>query len=293
MADTVRLPAQPATRVASFADLRLRIVSAVVLGAVAIGSLLVGGIPFVLFWLLAAWAVNWEWQRIVGEHRRLLRRLAGGVALCVAAALTVNLAADFAALAILAGGAVVFALAATGLRTWSGAGVLYAGALIVAILMIRPTTSALVEGPFDVRTIVWLFAVVWGTDIGAYFAGRAIGGPKVWPAVSPGKTWSGTLVGIACGALAGLAVAMIRPVVPVSPLPLLAIGLVAAAASQAGDFLESGVKRRFGVKDSSGLIPGHGGVMDRLDGFITAAALIALLAVVRDSSSVGEALFRW
>ena len=134
MADTVRLPAGPGATGTSFADLRLRVASALVLGCAAIGSLLVGGIPFVLFWLLAAWAVNWEWQRMLGPHFRLARTFAGGVALCVAAALTVNLAADLAALAVLAGAAVVFMLAATGLRTWAGAGVIYAGALIVAAL---------------------------------------------------------------------------------------------------------------------------------------------------------------
>ena len=293
MADAAQMPARPAVGRTSFADLRLRVISAAVLGAFAIGALLSGGMPFVLFWLLAAWAVNWEWQRMIGPSRQVLRTLTGAAILCVSAGLTVNLAEDLACLVVLAGAVGVFAMARPGMRMWAGAGILYAGALIVAILTIRPALAAPVEGPFDARTVVWLFAVVWGTDVGAYFAGRTIGGPKVWPAVSPGKTWSGTLVGIVCGALAGLAVGLIRPVLPASPVPLLAVGLVAAAASQAGDFFESGVKRHFGVKDSSGLIPGHGGVMDRLDGFIAAAVLIVVVAVVRDSSSVGEALFRW
>lgn len=286
------LPASRPAR-AGFADLRTRVLSAVVLVAVAVAALVLGGIPFVLFWLVAGLAVNWEWQRMVGPDNRLARTLAGGAALCVAAVLCTQLESDLAAFVVLLGTIAAGLVAGRERRLWSAAGVLYAGVLVVAVLTIRPALAGPLERPFDVRTIVWLFAVVWGTDVMAYFAGRLIGGPKVWPAVSPGKTWSGTLVGIACGALAGLAVGLLRPVAPVAAGPLFVVGLAAAAAAQAGDFLESGVKRRFGVKDSSGLIPGHGGVMDRLDGFIAAAALVLLLAVLRDVSSVGEAVFRW
>lgn len=277
----------------SFGDLRTRILSAIVLVAAAIGTLLLGGLPFVLFWLAASLAVNWEWQRMTDAGRIVPRTVAGGVALCVAAALCIQFAPDLAFLVVLAGAVAAGLLAVKGKRVWAGAGVVYAGVLIVSVLTIRPAVAASFERPFDLRTIVWLFAVVWGTDVMAYFGGRLIGGPKVWPAVSPGKTWSGTLVGIACGALAGVAVAAINPVMPISLWPVLAVGLLAGAAAQAGDFLESGVKRRFGVKDSSGLIPGHGGVMDRLDGFVAAAVLVVLVALVRDASSVGEALFRW
>ena len=286
--------ATPVSRTrSSFADLRARILSAIVLGIAAIGTLLLGGLPFVLFWLAAALAMNWEWQRMVDATRVVHRTVAGGAALCIAAALCVQLAPDLAALVILVGAIVVALIAAKGRRLWAGAGVIYAGALIVAVLTIRPALASSLERPFDLRTIVWLFAVVWGTDVTAYFGGRLIGGAKVWPAVSPGKTWSGTLVGIACGALAGLVVAIINPVMAISPWPVLGVGLLAGIAAQVGDFLESGVKRRFGVKDSSGLIPGHGGVMDRLDGFVAAAVLVVLVALVRDVSSVGEALFRW
>lgn len=277
----------------SFADLRTRILSAIVLGVAAVGTLLLGGLPFVLFWLAASLAMNWEWQRMLDSTRVVPRMIAGGVALCVAAALCIQFAPDLASLVVLAGAIIAGLIAVKGKRLWAGAGVVYAGALIVSVLTIRPALAASLERPFDLRTIVWLFAVVWGTDVMAYFGGRLIGGPKVWPAVSPGKTWSGTLVGIVCGALAGVAVAMIGPLMPISPWPVLAVGLIAAAAAQAGDFLESGVKRRFGVKDSSHLIPGHGGIMDRLDGFVAAAVLVVLVALVRDASSVGEALFRW
>ncbi len=127
----------------------------------------------------------------------------------------------------------------------------------------------------------------------AYFGGRLIGGPKLWTRVSAGKTWSGTIVGIVSGALAGLAVAAIRPEGPVAVVPLLLVGLAGGAAAQAGDLLESSIKRRFGVKDSSQLIPGHGGVMDRLDGFVAAAVFVAALGAVRGTPTVAEGLFVW
>ena len=135
------------------------------------------------------------------------------------------------------------------------------------------------ESPYNLRAILWLFAVVGGTDVMASFGGRLIGGPKLWPRVSAGKTWSGTIVGIVSGALLGLGVAMVAPVAPVAAGPLLAVGLVGGAAAQAGDLLESSIKRRFGVKDSSNLIPGHGGVMDRVDGLVFACFAAFLIAL--------------
>src|SRR5579885_2386414 len=133
----------------------------------------------------------------------------------------------------------------------------------------RPFLAALHGSPdYGGRAIVWLFAIVWGTDVFAYFGGRLIGGPKLWPHISPGKTWSGTLTGIFAGAILGVAAASIGLSPPPQIIPIFFLGLVAAALSQAGDIFESSFKRRFGVKDSSRLIPGHGGFMDRLDAFI-------------------------
>ncbi|MFT4098123.1 MAG: CDP-archaeol synthase [Rhodoblastus sp.] len=277
----------------NFSDLRTRVISALVMVAAAVGALVWGGAPFVLFWLAAAIAMNWEWQKLVGEERRLPRVVLGGAALAVACAFAAQNGPDIALFVLIAGALGVGAMAAPGLRLWAGAGVFYAGALIVSIAIIRPPFLAILEPPYNLRAILWLFAVVWGTDVMAYFGGRLIGGPKLWPRVSAGKTWSGTLVGIFSGALLGLAVAAIKPAGPVAVLPLILVGLAAGAAAQAGDLLESSVKRRFGVKDSSQLIPGHGGVMDRLDGFVAAALFVALLSVVRGSATVAEGLFVW
>ncbi len=277
----------------NFSDLRTRVISALVMAGVAVAALVAGGVPFILFWLAAAIAMVWEWQKLVGEERRLPRFVLGAAALAVACAFAAQNGADHALLVLLVGALAVGWLGAPGLRVWAGAGTLYAGALIVSVAIIRPPLPSLIEPPYNLRAILWLFAVVWGTDVMAYFGGRLIGGPKLWPRVSAGKTWSGTIVGIVSGALAGLAIAAVQPVGPVAVLPLLLVGLAAGAAAQAGDLLESAIKRRFGVKDSSQLIPGHGGVMDRLDGFVAAALFIALLGAVRGAPSAAEGLFVW
>ena len=133
--------------------------------------------------------------------------------------------------------------------------------------------------------------VVWATDIGGYFAGRLIGGPKLWPQVSPKKTWAGAIGGFAAslGVAAGFAAFNFGKIVP-----LLLLGAVLSIASQLGDLFESAVKRRFGVKDSSHIIPGHGGLMDRLDGFVAAIVLAAVFGFLRGGADgVGRGLMVW
>jgi phosphatidate cytidylyltransferase len=164
--------------------------------------------------------------------------------------------------------------------------VLYAGALVVCAIALRLSDA------FGLLAIVWLFALVWGTDIMAYFGGRLIGGPKLWPRISAGKTWSGTLSGVFGGALIGLAAAVIA--VEHAPLvTLFLLGLLLAVVSQAGDLAESALKRRFGVKDSGALIPGHGGVMDRLDGFTAVCICAAMIGALRRYPFVAAGLFSW
>jgi phosphatidate cytidylyltransferase len=133
--------------------------------------------------------------------------------------------------------------------------------------------------------------VVWVTDIGGYFAGRGIGGPKLWPRVSPKKTWAGAIGGFA----ASLAVAAGFAALSLGRTgTMLVLGAVLSIASQLGDLLESAVKRRFGVKDSSNIIPGHGGLLDRLDGFVAAVVLAAIFGVLRGGvDGVGRGLMVW
>jgi phosphatidate cytidylyltransferase len=157
-----------------------------------------------------------------------------------------------------------------------------------------------VLGPVILRTdpvlglaaVLWLFAVVWATDVVAYAVGRALGGPRLWPRVSPGKTWSGAIGGTLAGMLGGVAVAAAAGVPRLWPVALVA--LVASILSQAGDLFESALKRGAGVKDSGRLIPGHGGLMDRLDGFAAAAAFAVLLGTLRaGAGGAGQGLLAW
>jgi phosphatidate cytidylyltransferase len=127
--------------------------------------------------------------------------------------------------------------------------------------------------------MIFLFAVVWATDVAAYFAGRLIGGAKLCPAISPNKTWSGALAGVLAGTAAGVAVAVFGGIHPIAPIII--VSLLLSVAAQFGDLFESALKRRFGVKDASHAIPGHGGLMDRLDGFIAAALAAALIGLAR------------
>jgi phosphatidate cytidylyltransferase len=118
--------------------------------------------------------------------------------------------------------------------------------------------------------VLAFFAVVWATDIGAYLVGRSVGGPKLAPAISPNKTWSGAIGGFVCGIIAGYAVARAMDV-SYGPVELVAMGALISVVSQIGDLIESWWKRHFGVKDSGSLIPGHGGILDRIDGVLLAS----------------------
>jgi phosphatidate cytidylyltransferase len=145
-------------------------------------------------------------------------------------------------------------------------GLLYVGPAVVSLIWLR-------AGAHGFGRLVFLAAIVWAGDIGAYLVGRLVGGPRLAPRISPGKTWSGALGGTACAVLAGLAAA---------PVHTQAVGLVAlvlSLAAQLGDLLESALKRYFGVKDSGTIIPGHGGLLDRLDGVLTAAPAAVLLSL--------------
>jgi phosphatidate cytidylyltransferase len=156
---------------------------------------------------------------------------------------------------------------------WVTAGVFYAAAMFAAPVMLRA------DAQYGLFAIVLLFAIVWSTDIFGYFAGRAIGGPKLLPSVSPKKTWSGAIVGTLGAMLVAVAVASLFGSFHAGTIA--AVALLLSVCAQIGDLFESFVKRKCGAKDSSQLIPGHGGVMDRLDGFWAAALAGCLIGVLR------------
>jgi phosphatidate cytidylyltransferase len=165
------------------------------------------------------------------------------------------------------------ALAGAERAGWIALGALYAGAMLAAPLVIRA------DATLGFIAMIFLFAAVWATDVAAYFAGRLIGGAKLCPAISPNKTWSGALAGVLAGTVAGVAVAVFGGIHSIAPIVI--VSLLLSVAAQLGDLFESALKRRFGVKDASHAIPGHGGLMDRLDGFIAAALAAALIGLAR------------
>jgi phosphatidate cytidylyltransferase len=268
-------------------DLAPRVVAAIVMGAAALAVAWLGGFVFVAFWWLAGIAVLWEWQRLVGNGRLIARVVTGGF-LLVGAALMGLHNYPFSAVAALAVAAVAVGFVAAEDRIWAGSGAVYAGAPVVSLSLLRASPA------YGLPAILWLFAIVWGADVAAYFAGRAIGGPRLWPRVSPGKTWSGAVAGAVAGAALGLAISLILVPGPIRIEQVFLLGLAAAVVSEVGDLFESAVKRRFGVKDSSRLIPGHGGLMDRLDSFIAASIFAAIVAAANSHGCfIASGLFQW
>jgi phosphatidate cytidylyltransferase len=168
---------------------------------------------------------------------------------------------------------------------WLAAGGLYALATLVAPLLLRA------DPVYGLEAVLFLFAIVWLTDVLGYVVGRVVGGPRLWPAISPNKTWSGALGGIFGALAAGLAVAAYDALASV---PVAIVAMILSMVAQAGDLFESAVKRRFGVKDTSHLIPGHGGLMDRLDGFIAAALVASVIGLLRAGpDAVARGLLVW
>jgi phosphatidate cytidylyltransferase len=263
----------------------LRVISGAAMAMAALAALWSGGWPFALFWTVAAVAVLHEWLAMVSSESPRGAFAAGSLAVAAAAALAQSGHSGVALLVLAAGAALVLFLVRDGREPLlSAGGVLYSGAVVLPAILLR-------EGPSGAAAVLYIFAVVWGTDIMAYFTGRTLGGPKLWPRVSPKKTWSGFVGGVLCGALAGLGVVSVVGGYRLWPLLILGIGL--AVVSQGGDLFESSLKRRFGTKDASRLIPGHGGVMDRLDGFIAAALVAALVAALRNPLNPADGLLVW
>jgi phosphatidate cytidylyltransferase len=257
----------------SASNLGLRVLSGIVLAPLALLAAYFGGWAFAVFWGIAAIAVLWEWiTLVVGPSYRFM------VVSCAAAIAVADFLAwlgrPVAALLMVGLGALVGAIfAPREQRLWVMAGVGYAGGMLLAPVFLRADTG------YGLVAIIFLFAVVWTTDILGYFAGRAFGGPKLWPTVSPKKTWSGAVVGT-IGAIA-VAVLTITQFAAFNRFAVIAAALLLSVVAQAGDLFESWVKRQFAAKDSSRLIPGHGGAMDRLDGFWAAAVAGCVIGLIR------------
>ena len=270
----------------SMNNLALRILSAAVLAPLAIFAAYHGGWVFVLFWGLAAVAVLWEWTTmVVGASHRLMFSSCGGT-IAIAGFLAWLGRPIVAILMVGLGGLAAAIFAPDERRAWVTAGIGYAGALLLAPVFLRA------DDMFGFAVIVLLFAIVWTTDVFAYFAGRALGGPKLLPVVSPKKTWSGAIVGAIGAILVALFVASLFG--SFNRTAIIVIAFVLSVVSQCGDLFESWVKRQFGAKNSSHLIPGHGGVMDRLDGFWAAALAACVIGLVRGGfEAPARGLLQW
>ncbi len=247
----------------SWDGLLTRVVTALVLAPLVLGVLYAGP-PYSDIFMIVVGAVSaWEWARICRRNRwdRVVTLAAAVVAVALAAGMF-----GYYALAgwIIAAGSL--AAAWSGSRDgqadagWLGLGVAYVALACLAFIWLRD------DHPEGLWLVFWLVALIWATDVGAYFAGRMIGGPKLAPAISPNKTWAGLGGGMAAAALVGAGAAWFGSA---APWALAAASAALAIVAQLGDLFESSLKRRYGVKDSSGLLPGHGGLLDRVDGLLS------------------------
>lgn len=265
-------------------NLLMRVAVAAVLIPLAVAIAYFGGWLWAALVTAAAIGLFVEWLSVVGLASAVALAIRGGVALAIGGICFAVGRID-AALIVLAIGLVAIASTAPDRRGWAAAGFCYAAAAEIASVLLR------LDPVKGFAALMFVLVIVWVTDSGGYFAGRGIGGPKLWPSVSPKKTWAGAVGGFA----ASLAVAGAFAAFDLGrTVPLLISAAILSVASQLGDLFESAVKRHFGVKDSSHIIPGHGGLMDRLDGFVAAVVLAAIFGFLRGGADgVGRGLMVW
>ncbi len=264
-------------------NLLMRVAAAAVLAPLAIAIAYAGGWLWLGFVTLAAIGLYVEWLTIVAA--RTSRVMAAGIIALIGAAAWLGLGRIGATSAFVALGVIVAPLLSPHRRGWAALGGCYAFAALIASIAVR------LDPVWGFTALMFVLLIVWVTDIGGYFAGRGIGGPKLWPRVSPKKTWAGAIGGFA----ASLAVAGGFTAFGLGKaLPMLLLGAILSVASQLGDLFESAVKRRFGVKDSSHIIPGHGGLLDRPAGLVAAVVLAAIFGFLRSGADgVGRGLMVW
>lgn len=266
-------------------ELGQRLVSGVALAAIALGALWWGIWPFGLLVALVAGVASWEWGRIIRaiDFDAFFPLHTGIVVLSTLAS-----AAGYAvpASVALAVGAIVMVILRLGARdVLTGLGVLAIGFPAVGLAHLRADPG------LGFEAVLFVFAVVWMTDIGGYVFGRSIGGPRLWPRLSPGKTWAGAIGGLALAGTTGAVASVLFGNRDAVGIILVAVML--GLAAEIGDLAESALKRRFGRKDASALIPGHGGVLDRVDGLLAAAIVAMLFAMLRHPMHPAAGLLLW
>jgi phosphatidate cytidylyltransferase len=283
-----RIGAKATAQAGEGRGLALRVASTVVLAPAVLAITYVGGWPFLVLCALAAAGILWEWTHLTAEADA--RSLAPGLAALAAALVLTGLHQSATAAAVIVAGAglagAMAGRAGPDAGVWAAAGVIYASIAFFGPAVLRQ------DPQWGLTALLFLFATVWTTDIFAFLCGRLIGGPLLWSRVSPKKTWAGAIGGAAGGVAAGVAVAYASGIGKLGIAGVMA--LLLSVLAQAGDLFESAVKRRFGAKDAGRLIPGHGGLMDRLDGFLVAAFAALLIGIVRQgTAAAGAGLLRW
>jgi phosphatidate cytidylyltransferase len=275
--------AAPAGTAPASSNLVMRILAAAVLAPLAIAVAYAGSWLWAFLVTLVSIGLFAEWLMVVGAASAGLT-LAGTIVIAIMGFCVAFGGLKTAVIAGCIGGAIV-TLIARGKFIWAATGFAYASAALLASILVRQDPKN------GFAALMFVLLVVWASDIGGYFAGRGLGGPKLWPRVSPKKTWAGAVGGF----VGSLAVAAGFATFGVGKLvPLLLVGALLSVVSQAGDLFESAVKRRFGVKDSSHLIPGHGGLLDRLDGFVAAILMAWIIGFLRHGvHSAGSGLMVW
>jgi phosphatidate cytidylyltransferase len=274
------MPTSGCPAASRWADLRARALSAAVLAPLSLACIWFGGAVFAALLAVITAGLAYEW---LGLCRQLNPR---AIALFVVLPVTVLVAAwggAVPALALLAAAMIAGVALAEGISRARplAFGVPYLGLAAVALVWLRQPPMS------GGANVIVLLMIVWASDIGAYITGRAIGGPLLAPRISPGKTWSGAIGGLAAAGSTGLAASLFLGSGPISWRPA-GFALLLGVIGQIGDLFESRLKRHFGVKDSGTTIPGHGGLLDRLDAVLTAAPTAALLALI-----VGRGVVLW
>jgi phosphatidate cytidylyltransferase len=263
-------------------DFAVRLLSGLAMVAVVGLFTIAGPNAFAVLAVAVSLVVAWEWSRLVNGTEPGLILIVQVAAVAVAGLLAAIIAPGLGLLALCIGAILALLLSLERNSLLAALGVLYAGLPAVSLIWLRS------DDPFGLRAVIFLILIVAVADTAAFLSGRLLRGPLLWPKVSPKKTWSGLLGALAASAVAGALYWLLVP--DASPLRLAATGAFLAAVAQAGDLAESALKRRFGAKDSGALLPGHGGMMDRVDGLVVAAAAVAVAAVVINMHAPASAL---
>lgn len=279
-------PAEPSQATApvmigSSREIRLRTASGLVMAAIAGVALYVGGLPFALLGAVVGVLTSFEWSRIVRDGAIDSAVVVQVLSVVVAAGLAWLGLAALAIAVIIAGSILTGLLCFERRPLLSAEGVLYAGLPVVALIWLRE------DQPNGFAAVLLILIAVVATDVAAFVFGRLIGGPRLAPAISPNKTWSGFLGGISA---AGLAAAGFAHTIGADPVMVGVAGVFLGIVAQIGDLTESALKRSFGVKDSGHIIPGHGGIMDRIDGLVFASVAAGFVALALDPQAPSSAL---